>query len=203
MARDDEPVAAVVAGAAHDDDAGVDGVAVEQLADEDIGRAASRVLHEQEAGDTTDLDGALVERAHLLAREDGGHGGDSSGHRSVRPRSKLQGGRRPPRTRTPIASRASRVHATTSPTMRRRSLPSRRPRPSSRTRRTTGVDGARSPCRARTRPSPRRKRAATSPQGSDEGCGRRLELVLADRAAAERTARLSLCPWPCARWGAR
>ena len=71
--RDDEPVAAVVAGAAHDDDACVGGVAVEQLANEDVGRAAAGVLHQDQARHAARLDGVGVEGAHLRARQDRDH----------------------------------------------------------------------------------------------------------------------------------
>ena len=49
-------------------------VAVEQLADEHVGRPAAGVLHEHQAGNGARVDGVLVERAHLGAREDGRHG---------------------------------------------------------------------------------------------------------------------------------
>jgi hypothetical protein len=73
VARDDEAVAPVVARAADDDGARVGGVAVEQLADEDVGRAAAGVLHEHQARHAARLDRVLVEGAHLGARQDGDH----------------------------------------------------------------------------------------------------------------------------------
>ena len=71
-ARDHEPVTAVVPGTADDHDVPR---RLRQALEDDLRGAATRVLHENQARNAASIDGVTVERANLIAGQNGRHVG--------------------------------------------------------------------------------------------------------------------------------